>query len=276
MIYGTDMPTEIAYTYRIADGAAPGPPLLDEVYYEEPCRAAPDGGGGGSGEGSAVSRPHLDPKGRGSWKKDDDAGAAAGDGAAVCAADGGGAAAGECTDDGSGDGNGNGNGEVPWRDLASEFSPISDSDLASEPLLADAANFSIGSAGAVPVTAVRSALALMVMEEEGLALPGDAGFPEHGGSGAGTGAGDGAPAACRAEVYAMQVRRALLSNRSLAPVLTHMRFLLYPTVPLSQLKKSVLGSGPSRTGRRSRRFVRHTEQAHSGDRCAEPYLTSHP
>jgi hypothetical protein len=271
MIYGTDMPTEIAYTYRIADGAAPGPPLLDEVYYEEPCRATPDAGGG-SGEGSAVSRPHLDPKGRGSWKKDDDAGAAAGDGAAVCAADGGGAAAGECTDDGNS--NGDGNGEVPWRDLASEFSPISDSDLASEPLLADAANFSIGSAGAVPVTAVRSALALMVMEEEGLALPGDAASPEHGGSGAGA----GAPAAvsCRAEVYAMQVRRALLSTRSLAHVLTHMRSLLYPTVPHLQLKKSVLGSGPSRTGRRSRRFVLHTEQAHSGDRCAEPYLTSHP
>ena len=38
MIYGVDLPTEIAYTYRISDNNNPGPPILDEIFYEEPCR----------------------------------------------------------------------------------------------------------------------------------------------------------------------------------------------------------------------------------------------
>ena len=38
MVYGVDLPTEIAYTYRISDGNNPGPPILDEIFYEEPCR----------------------------------------------------------------------------------------------------------------------------------------------------------------------------------------------------------------------------------------------
>ena len=35
MVYGVDLPTEIAYTYRISDNNNPGPPILDEIFYEE-------------------------------------------------------------------------------------------------------------------------------------------------------------------------------------------------------------------------------------------------
>ena len=38
MVYGVDLPTEIAYTYRISDNNNPGPPILDEIFYEEPSR----------------------------------------------------------------------------------------------------------------------------------------------------------------------------------------------------------------------------------------------
>lgn len=38
MVYGVDLPTEIAYTYRISDSNNPGPPILDEIFYEEPSR----------------------------------------------------------------------------------------------------------------------------------------------------------------------------------------------------------------------------------------------
>ena len=38
MVYGVDLPTEIAYTYRISDSKDPGPPILDEIFYEEPAR----------------------------------------------------------------------------------------------------------------------------------------------------------------------------------------------------------------------------------------------
>ena len=38
MVYGVDLPTEIAYTYRISDDKDPGPPILDEIFYEEPSR----------------------------------------------------------------------------------------------------------------------------------------------------------------------------------------------------------------------------------------------
>lgn len=35
MVYGVDLATEIAYTYRIPDNNNPGPPILDEIFYEE-------------------------------------------------------------------------------------------------------------------------------------------------------------------------------------------------------------------------------------------------
>jgi hypothetical protein len=35
MLYGVDLATEIAYTYRISDNNNPGPPILDEIFYEE-------------------------------------------------------------------------------------------------------------------------------------------------------------------------------------------------------------------------------------------------
>jgi hypothetical protein len=38
MIYGVDIPTEVGYTYRTPDGSNPGPPILDEILYEEPCK----------------------------------------------------------------------------------------------------------------------------------------------------------------------------------------------------------------------------------------------
>ena len=38
MVYGVDLPTEIAYAYRISDSKDPGPPILDEIFYEEPAR----------------------------------------------------------------------------------------------------------------------------------------------------------------------------------------------------------------------------------------------
>jgi hypothetical protein len=35
MVYGVDLATEIAYTYRMPDANNPGPPILDEIFYEE-------------------------------------------------------------------------------------------------------------------------------------------------------------------------------------------------------------------------------------------------
>ena len=42
MVYGVDLPTEIAYAYRISDSKDPGPPILDEIFYEEPSRKGKD------------------------------------------------------------------------------------------------------------------------------------------------------------------------------------------------------------------------------------------
>lgn len=60
MVYGVDLPTEIAYTYRISDSNNPGPPILDEIFYEEPKMKVKekekerdrDGGRGGDEENS--------------------------------------------------------------------------------------------------------------------------------------------------------------------------------------------------------------------------------
>ena len=38
VVYGVDIDTEVGYTYRIADGINPGPPILDEILYERPCK----------------------------------------------------------------------------------------------------------------------------------------------------------------------------------------------------------------------------------------------
>ena len=70
MIYGTDMPTEVGYTYRIGDAVTPGPPILDEIYYEEACRPPPtppssilSNAEGQGSDGTAPPRPQFDPKG---------------------------------------------------------------------------------------------------------------------------------------------------------------------------------------------------------------------
>ena len=38
VVYGVDIDTEVGYTYRIAEGANPGPPILEEIFYERPCK----------------------------------------------------------------------------------------------------------------------------------------------------------------------------------------------------------------------------------------------
>jgi hypothetical protein len=57
MVYGVDLATEIAYTYRMPDANNPGPPILDEIFYEERSSC------GGEEEKGGVVEEDLDREG---------------------------------------------------------------------------------------------------------------------------------------------------------------------------------------------------------------------
>lgn len=38
VVYGVDIDTEVGYTYRIGDGPNPGPPIIEEIFYERSCK----------------------------------------------------------------------------------------------------------------------------------------------------------------------------------------------------------------------------------------------